>query len=139
MNSTVGRPRKLTQAEIERVSAWYTGYCQWLAQRPPTLEMLATELGVSRHTVTRVLHRLDRFKAAAPDQRAAVLAAVAAVSGVFRVSHSGMPPIGRSGRGRLCMSGSSRPPHPQAQSIRSGPCGFEIDGTETTGEGRDCV
>jgi transposase len=72
MRSTIGRPRALTQEQVDLILAWYDAVRQL-----KTLRQLAKELGVAPSTVYNVIRRRGEFKqpprasseANAPEQR----------------------------------------------------------------------
>lgn len=68
--STIGRPRALTQEQVDLILAWH-------AQRKTlkTLRQLAAELGVAPATVHHVIRHHDEFKKPPRDFREAELRA----------------------------------------------------------------
>ena len=71
MKSTMGRPRALTDANVERILAWHDVYRAWQAAGAtiPTLRQLAAELGVAPSTVSRVIACQGRYKQPSPELR----------------------------------------------------------------------
>lgn len=71
-HSTVGRPRRVTDADISVILAWRRDLVAWNARRRmlPTLRQLAGQLGISRGMVTDVIKRGGEFKRASPEVRA---------------------------------------------------------------------
>ena len=67
--STAGRPRLLTQNEIDRALALRAAYRLWMLQRPQSLRAFAREIGVDHRTLTRSLAHLADYKQAAPLER----------------------------------------------------------------------
>jgi hypothetical protein len=66
--STVGRPRRLTDAQIAEILAW--------AASRRTTGQKAAELGISRSVLTRVISTGGRFyKQPSPEKRTATLSA----------------------------------------------------------------
>jgi predicted HTH transcriptional regulator len=76
MKSLIGRPRKLTQAQIDVILAWHEAYVQWMALRPAkTRRQLARECGVSEATITYVIAQAHHYKQPPPEERARELEA----------------------------------------------------------------
>jgi transposase len=59
--STVGRPRKATQAQVEIILEW--------RRNRKTLAQLARELGLSQSTVENVLRQRGKYKQPPPEER----------------------------------------------------------------------
>jgi transposase len=57
MKSTIGRPRALTQDQVDLILAWYDTVRQLTTRR-----QLAKELGVAPSTVYNVIRRRGEFK-----------------------------------------------------------------------------
>ena len=64
--STVGRPRKATQAQVEIILKWQ--------RERRTLAQLAADLGLATSTVKHVLRMGGQYKQPPPEERAAALA-----------------------------------------------------------------
>ena len=64
MKSTIGRPRKLTDPQVQIVLAWHTRYLLWRAygKTLKSQRQLANELGVSQSTVSRVARTGGLYK-----------------------------------------------------------------------------
>ncbi len=75
MKSSMGRPRLLTDEQVELILAWRADVEAWKAQgrRLKTRKQLAKELGVSETTVWNVLEHGGRFKQADPAERSKAL------------------------------------------------------------------
>jgi hypothetical protein len=54
MESTIGRPRKLTDAQVRIILDWHTRYIAWRAvgRTLKSQRILARELGVSQSTIS---------------------------------------------------------------------------------------
>lgn len=63
MNSTLGRPRALTDAQVADILAWRKSH--------KTLVQVAREHGVSTETIRNVIRRAGVYKQASPELRAA--------------------------------------------------------------------
>ena len=63
MNSTLGRPRALTDAQVAEILAWRKSH--------KTLVQVAREHGVSTETIRNVIRRAGVYKQASPELRAA--------------------------------------------------------------------
>lgn len=61
MYSTVGRPRKVTDAQVKRILMWH-------ASRR-TLAQFSKEIGLSESVVQSVISRGGRYKQPSPDER----------------------------------------------------------------------
>jgi transposase-like protein len=66
MNSTVGRPRALTDAQVEAILAWHRGR--------RSVKEVAREYGVSPNTILGIIRRNGEYKQASPERRGAVAA-----------------------------------------------------------------
>ena len=68
MNSTIGRPRKLTDRQVRVILAWHARYLLWRALRLTlkSQRQLAKELRVSQATVSHAVRLQGRYKKAAP-------------------------------------------------------------------------
>ncbi len=66
MNSTVGRPRALSDAQVEEILAWH--------RRRKSCKQLAREYGVSPNTIQGVIRRNGQYKQPSPELRGAVTA-----------------------------------------------------------------
>jgi len=71
MKSTIGRPRALTDAQVDAILAWHTKILEWKAMRKTlkTQRQLARELGVSSATISHVVKCHGRFKQPSPEKR----------------------------------------------------------------------
>lgn len=71
MRSTIGRPRALTQEQVELILAWHDAVRALNAQRKTlkTLRQLAKDLGVPPATVYNVIRRRGEFKQPPRDRR----------------------------------------------------------------------
>lgn len=71
LKSTVGRPRKVTDAQIATILTWHDAILAWRAQRQmlKTLAELARELGLSRGTISSVIKHRGEFKQPSPEHR----------------------------------------------------------------------
>jgi hypothetical protein len=72
MKSTIGRPRVLTDEQVERILKWHDAILKWKAGRSKlvTLRQLAKELGVTHGAVTSVI-RQHGVKQPSPEDRKA--------------------------------------------------------------------
>ena len=66
MKSTVGRPRKLSDAQVEAILEWH-------ATRK-TMKQVAADYGVSPSTIENVIKRSGAFKQASREKRGEALA-----------------------------------------------------------------
>jgi hypothetical protein len=66
MNSTVGRPRAVTDAQVAAILEWHRGR--------KTLKQVARELNLSPSTVRNVIQRNGEYKQPSPELRAIALA-----------------------------------------------------------------
>jgi hypothetical protein len=71
MKSTVGRPRKVTDAQIARILAWHDDFLVWQAERQKlqTITTLAEEMGLSRATISAVIKHRGEYKQGSPEKR----------------------------------------------------------------------
>jgi hypothetical protein len=62
--SSIGRPRKLTDADVRRVLRWHARYLVWQSMRATirTQAQLARELGVSPSAIRYVIRCGGRYK-----------------------------------------------------------------------------
>ena len=69
MKSTIGRPRVLTDEEVAVVLAWHQEVMAWRKRGAAlkTRAELASELGVSPSTITRVIARHGEYKQEPPE------------------------------------------------------------------------
>ena len=69
MRSTIGRPRRLTDAQVAIILAWHDEILVLKALRATvkTQRQLAQELGVAPSTVAHVIARRGQFKQASPE------------------------------------------------------------------------
>lgn len=74
MKSTMGRPRRTTDEQVETILKWHAEYRAWRAGRPAisTIRELARYLGLSRGAVTDVIRRAGAYKQASPENRVSV-------------------------------------------------------------------
>lgn len=68
MKSTIGRPRALTQEQVNLILSWYDAM-----RAMKTLRQLAKELGVAPSTVYNVIRKRGEFKQPSRDCREAEL------------------------------------------------------------------
>jgi IS30 family transposase len=61
MKSTVGQPRRLTDAQVAEILAWH--------RSRKTLKQIAREYRVSTATVSNVIHRNGQYKQPSPELR----------------------------------------------------------------------
>lgn len=75
MKSTVGRPRRVTDAQIRIILAWRAELVELKAARNAvkTTRQLARELQLSTATISDVIRRHGLFKQPSPEQREAAL------------------------------------------------------------------
>jgi len=75
MKSTMGRPRRLTAAQVAMILAWHEEIqgLKALRARIKTQRELAREIGVSPSTIAHAIACRGEFKQAAPENRAAEL------------------------------------------------------------------
>ena len=71
MNSTLGRPRVLTDAQVTIILTWHAQILAWKALRRnlKTQRQLARELNVSAATIAYVVRCGGKFKQASPEKR----------------------------------------------------------------------
>ena len=71
MNSTIGRPRKLTDGQVKLILAWHARYLAWqaLGKTLKSQRTLARELGVSQATISYVVRRGGEYKQICPTCR----------------------------------------------------------------------
>lgn len=76
MNSTIGRPRALTDAQVAMVLAWHEEILAWKALRKAikTRRQLAQELGVSPSTLSHIIACRGQYKGPSPENRPRELA-----------------------------------------------------------------
>jgi IS30 family transposase len=67
MNSTIGRPRALTDAQVAEVMAWH--------RTRKTLAQVAREYGVCEETISNLIRRDGLYKQPSPELRAAAVEA----------------------------------------------------------------
>jgi hypothetical protein len=72
MNSTIGRPRKLTDAQARIILDWHARYVAWRAvgRTLKSQRTLARDLGVSQATMSYVVRLGGRYKQVCPTRRA---------------------------------------------------------------------
>ena len=75
--STIGRPRALTDAQVEVILAEHVRFTEWRAQRRTVRSQreLAREFGVSPATISLAVRTKGQYKQASPERRAATLVA----------------------------------------------------------------
>jgi transposase len=61
MNSTVGRPRSLTDAQVAAILEWH--------RNRKSFKQFARELGVSQSTIQNCIRSCGRYKQASPELR----------------------------------------------------------------------
>lgn len=61
MRSTVGQPRRLTDAQVAEILAWH--------RSRKTLTQVAREYGVSTATISNVIQRQGQYKQPSPELR----------------------------------------------------------------------
>ena len=73
MKNTIGRPRKLTDAQVQIILAWHARYLRWksLGRMLKSQRALAGEMGISQSTISYVVRHQGRYKQACPTQRSA--------------------------------------------------------------------
>jgi IS30 family transposase len=71
MNSTIGRPRALTDRQVKIILAWHVRFLAWKALRRTlkSQRQLAVELGVSQGTISRAVRLHGQYKQVSPEQR----------------------------------------------------------------------
>jgi transposase len=71
MNSTIGRPRKLTDGQVRIILEWHARYLAWQAvgRTLKSQRTLARELGVSQATISYVVRRGGKYKQVCPTRR----------------------------------------------------------------------
>jgi hypothetical protein len=71
MKNTIGRPRTLTDRQVQTVLAWHERFLAWQALRRTlkSQRMLAIELGVSQGTISRAVRLHGQYKQVSPEQR----------------------------------------------------------------------
>lgn len=69
--STMGRPRRLSDADVERILTWHAARCAWRAAGAvlQSRRSLAAELGVSPSTVSHVIACRGCYKQPSPELR----------------------------------------------------------------------
>jgi transposase len=69
--STVGRPRRLTDSQVDQVLAWHAAILELKAKRSSikTIRQLAKEFGVSTAAINGVVRRRGEYKQASPENR----------------------------------------------------------------------
>ena len=67
----MGRPRRLSDADVARILAWHEARCAWRAAGASLLSRrsLAAELGVSMSTVSHVIACRGCYKLPSPERR----------------------------------------------------------------------
>jgi hypothetical protein len=75
MKSTIGRPRKLSDAQVTTILQWHEAILAWNALRKgiPTQRALAKALGVSSSAVSHVVACRGHFKGSSQENRHAEL------------------------------------------------------------------
>jgi transposase len=73
MKSTGGRPRLVTDAQIEVILRWHKEVLaiRKLVEKVKTIRQLAKELGLSRGVISDVIARRGIYKQPSPEHRAA--------------------------------------------------------------------
>ena len=69
--STMGRPRRLSDADVARILTWHKARCVWLAAGTSlqSRRALAAELGVSPSTISHVIACRGCYKQPSPERR----------------------------------------------------------------------
>ena len=69
MKSTIGRPRRLTDAQVTMILAWHEEILALKAHRAAvkTQRQLAAELGVAPSTIAHVIACRGQFKQGSPE------------------------------------------------------------------------
>lgn len=77
MKSTIGRPRTLTDAQVEVILASHSRYLAWKALRKTfkSQRELAQEFGVSQGTISRAVRLHGQYKQPSPEDRATAVGA----------------------------------------------------------------
>jgi len=72
MNSTIGRPRKLTDGQVRIILDWHARYLAWRAvgKTLKSQRTWARELGVSQSTISYVVRGGGAYKQVCPTCRA---------------------------------------------------------------------
>jgi len=67
----MGRPRRLSDADVARILAWHAARCAWRAAGASlqSRRALAAELGVSMSTVSHVIACRGCYKLPSPERR----------------------------------------------------------------------
>ena len=67
----MGRPRRLSDADVARILAWHEARCAWLAAGASlqSRRALAAELGVSASTISHVIACRGCYKQPSPERR----------------------------------------------------------------------
>ncbi len=73
MKSTIGRPRTLTDREVQTILTWHARFRAWKALRSTlkSQRQLAREFGVSQSTISLAIRNQGQYKQVSPDRRAA--------------------------------------------------------------------
>jgi len=73
MKSTIGRPRTLTDRQVQIILACHARYLAWKVQRKTfkSQRQLAREFGVSQGTISRAVRFNGQYKQPSPDERSA--------------------------------------------------------------------
>jgi len=73
MKSTIGRPRTLTDRQVQIVLACHARYLAWQVQRKTlkSQRQLAQEFGVSQGTISRAVRFNGQYKQPSPEERSA--------------------------------------------------------------------
>lgn len=71
MKNTIGRPRTLTDRQVQTVLGWHERFLAWKALRKTlkSQRQLALELGVSQGTISRAVRLHGQYKQVSPEQR----------------------------------------------------------------------
>ncbi len=72
LKSTMGRPRALTDLQVQTIRVWHNQILEWQARRArlKTLRQLARELAVAPATISHVIKCAGQFKQPSPEKRA---------------------------------------------------------------------
>jgi predicted DNA binding protein len=71
MKSTIGRPRRLTDRQVQMILTHYSRYLDWKALRQyvKSQRELAREFGVSQASISRVIRLRGEYKQLTPERR----------------------------------------------------------------------
>jgi hypothetical protein len=71
MKNTIGRPRKLTDGQVNTILEWHARYLAWrsIGKTLKSQRTLARELGVSQATISHVVQLEGGYKQVCPTRR----------------------------------------------------------------------